>query len=46
VPLAMPIMCGPGAIATTLGMASLVKHAEFEFVSFIAIAVAILQRWS
>src|SRR5271168_3993153 len=34
VPLAMPIMCGPGAIATTLGMTSLVKHTESEFVSF------------
>ena len=31
VPLAMPIMVGPGAIATILGMTSLVKHAEFEF---------------
>ena len=26
VPMAMPIMVGPGAIATVLGMASLVKH--------------------
>ncbi len=42
VPLAMPIMCGPGAIATTLGMTSLVKHSELEFVSFLAIAIAIL----
>jgi multiple antibiotic resistance protein len=42
VPLAMPLMCGPGAIATMLGMTSLVKHSEFEFVSFLAIAVAIL----
>jgi multiple antibiotic resistance protein len=42
VPLAMPLMCGPGAIATTLGMTSLVKHSEFEFLSFLAIAVAIL----
>ena len=29
IPLAMPIMVGPGAIATILGMTSLVKHAEF-----------------
>jgi hypothetical protein len=42
VPLAMPIVCGPGAIATTLGMISLVKHSEFEFISFLAIAGAIL----
>src|SRR5262249_34907250 len=42
VPLAMPLMCGPGAIATMLGMTSLVKHSEFELVSFLAIAAAIL----
>src|SRR5215813_8533921 len=42
VPLAMPLMVGPGAIATTLGMTSLVKHSEFELASFLAIAVAIL----
>ena len=42
VPLAMPLMCGPGAIATMLGMTSLVKHSEFEVVSFLAIAAAIL----
>jgi multiple antibiotic resistance protein len=42
VPLAMPLMVGPGAIATTLGMTSLVKHSEFELISFFAIACAIL----
>jgi multiple antibiotic resistance protein len=42
VPLAMPLMCGPGAIATTLGMTSLVKHSESEIFSFLAIAAAIL----
>ena len=42
VPLAMPLMVGPGAIATTLGMTSLVKHTEFEFLSFVAIACAIV----
>src|SRR5262245_11249136 len=42
VPLAMPLMCGPGAIATILGMTSLVKHSEFELASFLAIACAIL----
>jgi multiple antibiotic resistance protein len=42
VPLAMPIMFGPGAIATVLGMTSLIKHSEFEFESFAAISVAIV----
>jgi multiple antibiotic resistance protein len=42
VPLAMPLMCGPGAIATTLGMTSLVKHSDVELASFLAIAGAIL----
>jgi multiple antibiotic resistance protein len=42
VPLAMPIMVGPGAIATILGMASLVKHAAFEVTAFIGISAAIL----
>jgi multiple antibiotic resistance protein len=42
VPLAMPIMFGPGAIATVLGMTTLVKQSEFEFISFIAICIAIV----
>ncbi len=42
VPLAMPLMCGPGAIATILGMASTIKHSETELASFVAIAAAIL----
>jgi multiple antibiotic resistance protein len=42
VPLAMPIMVGPGAIATILGMTSLVEHAAFEVAAFIAISGAIL----
>jgi multiple antibiotic resistance protein len=42
VPLAMPIMFGPGAIAVVLGMTSLVRHAEFALVSFAAISVAIV----
>jgi multiple antibiotic resistance protein len=46
VPLAMPLMCGPGAIATTLGMTSLVKHSEFELASFLAIACAMLATMS
>jgi multiple antibiotic resistance protein len=42
VPLAMPIMFGPGAIATILGMASLVKRSEFELLSAFAICIAIV----
>jgi multiple antibiotic resistance protein len=42
VPLAMPLMCGPGAIATMLGMTSLVKSSALEMASFLAIAAAIL----
>ena len=42
VPLAMPIMFGPGAIATILGMTSTVKHSEFVFVSAVAICLAIV----
>lgn len=41
IPLAMPIMFGPGAIATILGMTSTVRHSEFRLASFIAICVAI-----
>jgi multiple antibiotic resistance protein len=42
VPLAMPIMFGPGAIATIIGMVSLVKQSEFEVISAGAICVAIV----
>jgi multiple antibiotic resistance protein len=42
VPLAMPLMCGPGAIATIIGMASLMKGAELELAPFLAIGGAIL----
>jgi multiple antibiotic resistance protein len=42
VPLAMPLMCGPGAIATILGMTSLVKQSQLEFMAFLAIAAAIV----
>jgi multiple antibiotic resistance protein len=42
VPLAMPIMVGPGAIATILGMTSLIRHADFEILAFIGISAAIL----
>jgi|SRR5271166_238241 len=42
VPLAMPIMFGPGAIATILGMTSLVKQSEFEIAAFAGISAAIV----
>jgi len=42
VPLAMPIMFGPGAIATILGMAAVERHAEYEIRSFTAIGAAIV----
>jgi multiple antibiotic resistance protein len=42
VPLAMPLMFGPGAIATIIGMASTVKHFSREILSFLAISAAIV----
>ncbi|MEJ0092900.1 MAG: MarC family protein [Methylocella sp.] len=42
VPLAMPIMFGPGAIATILGMAAFVKKAQSETSAFAAIVSAIV----
>ena len=42
VPLALPLMCGPGAIATILGMTTLIKHSQAEVPAFVAIALAIL----
>jgi multiple antibiotic resistance protein len=41
VPLAMPLMFGPGAIATILGMTSTIRHSSTELVSFVAIVAAI-----
>lgn len=41
VPLAMPIMFGPGAIATIMGMTSLIKSSGFEVLSFLAVSAAI-----
>ena len=41
VPLAMPIMFGPGAIATILGMTSTIKESAQEVASFIAVSAAI-----
>lgn len=42
VPLAMPLMFGPGAIATILGMASKIRQSPSELGSFVAIAAAIV----
>jgi len=41
-PLAMPIMFGPGVIATVIGMASTVKSIESEPLAFVQIVIAIL----
>jgi len=41
VPLAMPIMAGPGAMATIIGMSSLVRHPLVNFRSMAAICGAI-----
>jgi multiple antibiotic resistance protein len=40
-PLAMPLMCGPGAIATVLGMTATVKKSGDEMASFVAILAAV-----
>ena len=42
VPLAMPLMFGPGAIATVLGMASVVRHPMLQVLPLAAITLAIL----
>ena len=41
-PLAIPLMFGPGAIATILGMTATVRQSSHELFSFAAIFVAIL----
>lgn len=41
VPLAMPLMFGPGAIATVIGMASTIKHSSAEWSDFAAVIAAI-----
>jgi multiple antibiotic resistance protein len=38
----MPIMFGPGAVATIIGMASTVKQSAAELESFVAICLAIV----
>ena len=42
VPLAMPLMFGPGVLATVLGMCSLVRHPITHFTSLLAISLACL----
>jgi multiple antibiotic resistance protein len=42
VPLAMPLMFGPGAIATIIGMTATIKDSSKAFLSFVAIAAAII----
>ena len=42
VPLALPLMCGPGAIATILGMTATVKNSSAEIGSYIAVSAAII----
>lgn len=42
VPLAMPLMFGPGAIATILGMTSTIKQSSTELASFVAVVAAIM----
>jgi multiple antibiotic resistance protein len=42
IPLALPIMVGPGAIATIIGMVSTVKQSGEELESFAAICLAIV----
>ncbi len=38
----MPLMCGPGAIATILGMTATIKESATEVASFVSIVAAIL----
>jgi len=40
--LALPIMVGPGAIATILGLASMVKQSDLQLEAVVAISMAIL----
>lgn len=42
VPLAMPLMFGPGVLATILGWSSMVRHPISHFTSLISISLAIL----
>jgi multiple antibiotic resistance protein len=42
VPLAMPIMFGPGAMATLMGMTSMIRRSSAELMAFAEVALAIL----
>lgn len=42
VPLAMPLMFGPGALATVIGMSSVIRHPETHLIELGAIALAIV----
>jgi multiple antibiotic resistance protein len=42
VPLAMPIMFGPGAMATILGMTSKVKNSATEIIGFVEVSAALV----
>ena len=42
VPLAMPIMFGPGAMATILGMTSQVKNSATEIIGFVEVSAALV----
>jgi len=42
VPLAIPLMFGPGALATVIGMSTMVKLSESGVISFFAICAAIV----
>jgi multiple antibiotic resistance protein len=42
VPLAMPIMFGPGAMATILGMTSQVRHSGTEIAGLLAVSAALV----
>jgi len=46
VPLAIPIMFGPGALATVIGMSTMVKLSESGIISFFAICAAIAATMS
>jgi multiple antibiotic resistance protein len=41
VPLAMPLMIGPGAIATIMGMTASIDHSEYLAASFVSVSLAI-----
>ncbi len=42
VPLAMPLMFGPGVMATIMGMSSLVKHPISDFLELLCICLAVV----